>query len=520
MAGKAIFAVVLVVGALLPTSSSAQKKSGCAVQHEAPSAADAALARDDYAAALDLYKKMASEDADASRAGVIRTLLGQDKLKDAEDLAQAWVKSEPKNAGATETLGEVFLREGELGDVHTMVQATLQLDPCSARNYLLGAQVESLMANFKTAKEHIELAHRLHPDDVDIRSAWIDTLPRDQRLQQEKLLLKEDNLLSSNAKKSLEKEVAQAALPRDECRLATPVTKTKMKITSGNYALALAVKFNGDTRLMQIDTGASGITISKLAAQGLGLVREDTTRVGGMGDSGDVKSSVAHVANLKIGELEFQNCRVDIIENYQTLDSVGLIGLDVFRNFLITLDIGREALHLDPLPERPQVKTPAAESLATDASTQNENMEWHDRYIAPEMADWTKVLRVGHNILVPVQLNDTLQRLFLMDTGSGPIVISTEAAKAVTKIRYDPADSLTGLSGQVKKVYATGKFKLGFGDLFQPIESIMAVDTSKISHDVGIEVSGFLGMPMLRPLILHIDYRDNLVKFEKGPIKW
>ncbi len=41
-----------------------------------------------------------------------------------------------------------------------------------------------------------------------------------------------------------------------------------------------------------------------------------------------------------------------------------------------------------------------------------------DRYIAPEMADWTKVFRFGHSILIPTSVNDSKSMLFGLDTGA------------------------------------------------------------------------------------------------------
>jgi hypothetical protein len=34
------------------------------------------------------------------------------------------------------------------------------------------------------------------------------------------------------------------------------------------------------------------------------------------------------------------------------------------------------------------------------------------------------------------------------------------------------------------------------------------------SHDTGVEVSGTIGTPTLFQLVMHIDYRDNLILFE------
>ena len=38
-----------------------------------------------------------------------------------------------------------------------------------------------------------------------------------------------------------------------------------------------------------------------------------------------------------------------------------------------------------------------------------------------------------------------------------------------------------------------------------------AIDMTSISHDAGVEVSGLIGAPALFQVVLHIDYRDNLV---------
>ena len=45
----------------------------------------------------------------------------------------------------------------------------------------------------------------------------------------------------------------------------------------------------------------------------------------------------------------------------------------------------------------------------------------------------------------------------------------------------------------------------------------MAFDTSRISKNVGMEISGFIGARTLRLLTIHIDYRDGLVKFDYDP---
>ena len=45
--------------------------------------------------------------------------------------------------------------------------------------------------------------------------------------------------------------------------------------------------------------------------------------------------------------------------------------------------------------------------------------DWQDRYIAPEMQGFTKFYRFGHDIVVPVVVNDKATGNFILDTGAG-----------------------------------------------------------------------------------------------------
>jgi predicted aspartyl protease len=294
-------------------------------------------------------------------------------------------------------------------------------------------------------------------------------------------------------------------------------------ITGGPYrflAWGLDVQFNGKRRLLQIDTGASGITISRAAAIFLGIKREDATLTQGIGDKGKVKTSVTHVASIKIGGMEYTNCAVEILEKWSVLESDGLIGGDVFRDSLLTLDFPKHQLRVAPLPERPGEKNTGRTTLDTEG--EDEVVEAHDPYIAPEMAKWARVYRSGHEheLLMPTGIVDTKRandesawkdKLFLLDTGSESNLISPAAAKEVTKVSRDWDRGIRGISGEVDKVFVAGKFTLTFAGLRLDSPQMTAIDMTSISHDDGVEVSGMIGAPALFRVVMHIDYRDNLV---------
>src|ERR1700693_1948691 len=60
-----------------------------------------------------------------------------------------------------------------------------------------------------------------------------------------------------------------------------------------------------------------------------------------------------------------------------------------------------------------------------------------DRYVAPEMADWTKVFRFGHSILVLTNVNDSKPMLFGLDTGAFANILSVRAGRQVGKVSSD-----------------------------------------------------------------------------------
>jgi predicted aspartyl protease len=503
-----------------PAQAAAAKpgRMSCIVNKEPPSEAEKALSREEYASALDLYGKMAATDPNGSKAGVIRTLIEQNKVKEAEDQAKAWAAEQPQNFNAAEVMAEVLYRKGEIRDAFLAEVELVKEDPCLPRMYLTTSRIQRLIGNYATAKRQIDLAHRLAPGDLEIRGDWIGTLPRAQRLEEDEALLKDQTALSEKDRKELEDSLEHAKdYNKTDCQLTEPVEKAKIPIQSimdgpsDRAGFALDVYFNGKRRRLEIDTGASGILLSRGAASSLGLVREQKLRTGGVGDEGGVATSIAHVQSIKIGSMEFRNCPVELLEKRNRLDIDGLIGGDFFRKYLVTLDFVTLNMQLDPLPPRPDVQASTAEDEDVPV--------FHDRYVPPEMKDWTKIYREGHMMLTVVSLGKATDKLFLIDTGAGLMSISPTAAREVTKVDGGSGMEVYGISGQVNKVYSTRNFELIFGGLRQHVDSMTAFDTTNISHDVGLEVSGFLGAPILNRMVLRIDYRDNLVKFDYDPKK-
>ena len=129
------------------------------------------------------------------------------------------------------------------------------------------------------------------------------------------------------------------------------------------------------------------------------------------------------------------------------------------------------------------------------------------------------IWRNGHDLLLPVSIGAAKDKLFIIDTGAASMLISPSAAREVTKVHGDFDTHIVGVSGEVSHVYQTQDFLVTFARVRLHVDSMTAIDTSALSKDEGIELSGFLGAPVLNRLVLQIDYRDNLVNLNYDPKK-
>jgi hypothetical protein len=140
-----------------------------------------------------------------------------------------------------------------------------------------------------------------------------------------------------------------------------------------------------------------------------------------------------------------------------------------------------------------------------------------NRYVAPEMADWTRVFRSGHLLIFPTQLNNGPVRLFAMDTGaSNEGLVSIAAAKEVTGVGSSDY-IIHGVSGTVNDVRSADALTITFGGVREHLQNVPAVDLSAMGRDAGVEISGLIGFFTLRELVLTIDYRDSLVHVVYDP---
>jgi hypothetical protein len=102
----------------------------------------------------------------------------------------------------------------------------------------------------------------------------------------------------------------------------------------GGYGLS--VSLNGHKSSLMIDTGASGILVKRFIAEHAGISKITETNVSGIGKKGRRNAYVGIADSIKVGELEFQNCPIEVMES-RSVGGDGIIGTDVVEDFLVDL---------------------------------------------------------------------------------------------------------------------------------------------------------------------------------------
>jgi tetratricopeptide (TPR) repeat protein len=527
-------------------------KSFCAIpcpvtQPHQLTEAEKALLAADYAKAVSFFQaELAAHPANVEAAiGLVHALLRQQKVQEAADAVKAALALAPKSPALITLRGEVEYRQGMPWIAAQTAFEASDLDPCVARTHLLLANIERISSFYASSSIQIENAHQLDPTDPDIRGEWIRTLSLKQRIAETEAYLSaptgkdEDDL--RRWKQYLESLKKLAGEPHKACQLVSKTTATDipfepiMQDAVHIRAYGLDVKLNDRKATLQIDTGASGLTVTRSVAKHAGLTPFSEIEVGGIGDhkgsigdKGFQPGYSAYADSIHIGNLEFHDCQVRVLDSKSNLDVDGLVGMDTLSHFLVTLDYPAHKLLLAPLPPRPGeiAETPALktsdvvrdeDSVALTPLQKQAAHGLYNRYIAPEMKDYLPIYRNGHQLILPAGLNSKETRLFILDTGAFATSISPEAGREVTKLRSNYAVQVKGISGDVTKVYSADDVTFYFAKLSQHVNNVVSFDTSHISKNTGMEISGFLGATTLNLLTIHIDYRDGLIKFDYDP---
>jgi Aspartyl protease/Tetratricopeptide repeat len=512
-----------------------------------------------FAEAETNYQALLKNDSKSvpAQEGLVRSMLRQQKIDEALNAVNAALATQPNSAALLAAKGDVQFRLAEMPDAELSYLTAKKFDAKEVHSYLGLARLYRSYSLYRTAYDQLQIAHQIAPDNIEVQKAWLGMLPRKERMAALEAYLAGDHPDDEEETKWMTERLeflkATTDKPVHACRLISKVVQTDTSLATmygddGHRmrGIGLPAKLNDRNVRLLLDTGAGGIMVGRKVAEKAGLTRISAVHYGGIGDKGLQHGYTAVADHIRIGKLEFKDCVVAVSDKSSITDEDGLIGADVFGSYLVDIDLPGMRLKLSPLPKRPE-ETVAPKSLnsegeeqanveqkeesATDQTSKDRTAKDHessppvsdasrylpkDRYIAPEMANWTKVFRFGHNMLVPTRVNDSKTLLFGLDTGAFNNILSLRAGRQLGKVSSESRIHVHGLNGEVKEVYSA-KATLRFGHLQQPNLDVITFDLSTASRHTGTDISGFLGFGMLRLLEIKLDYRDGIVDFEYDP---
>jgi Tfp pilus assembly protein PilF/predicted aspartyl protease len=501
-----------------PTTTETSSKNTTAAEHQ-PAAADpvdvaqAMMHDGKYVEAAAAFRGILDKDPSLMRAhvGLMRSLLRTGKIEDAEEAARKAVAVLPNSPPVHAMFGDVEFRAGKFAEAEAQYRACLKIDETSARGWYGMGRMYQMLSMSKHAKDAYTNAHDFDPKDEVIFEHWLDLLPYPEQLQalekragdhptdRQKAAIKFLTEVSKQKPWALAKDVKKAELkmlPYGR-ELAGIDTGSRIGAQQVSKGYGLQLKFNDRaTATLLLDTGADGVVIGRKLAEKAGVVKIADTYFGGLGDSGPVQGYYGWVDKITIGDLEFHHCVVVVSSKNDVADESGLIGADIFRKFLITLDFRNWKMFLNPLPENPAFK-------GSDDDPQ-------DRYVAPEMQSYTKIYQLDDHLFIPAVVSDKAAGNFMLDTGADLNITSPKIAAQVTKTSYEGM-YLKGVSGSVKEVLNGDKAILQFARVRVRSDDIPIIDLLKTSNSFGTEVAGLIGIRTLVQMKMTIDYRDGLV---------
>jgi hypothetical protein len=200
-------------------------------------------------------------------------------------------------------------------------------------------------------------------------------------------------------------------------------------------------------------------------------------------------------SEVRIGDLTFADVPISAFAQSGSLNvDDGLIGADFFGRFLVDLDLVHGKMSLDPFGQPPpEVAGDSGNSLP---------------------AGFTRAFRIGNHLSLMTAVNGNRGNLFLLDTGSSSNLIDAAVARETSKTYGDDLTKLRGIQGTVDKVRRAERVELMFAGFRQENPDLLAFDMSRMSDDIGVRLSGILGMPVLGLLRVTIDFREGAVRLE------
>lgn len=433
---------------------------------------------------MPLFRSLVADDPASSEAqlGLINSLFQSGDYESAHTAAQAAVALIPNSPLIHSAFGDTYFRQGNFDQAEAEYQSAITLDRNSARAWIGLGRIYSARSMHSQAKSAFIRAAVLEPEAF---SFWLNHQQSTEQVAIYKGYLPE-NLGGESAQTATECKIAPSTASTGAAELAINLDQLSDG-AGGVRGLGAHVRLNEkvDADLL-LDTAASGITIGRKLAEKAKVERIRATTVRGVGGDGSSDGFLGRISRLRIGDFELRGCVVQVLSDQNVAAVKGIIGTDLFDNYLITVDFPAHQLRLKPLVERPGA---AASQTGVQA------------------------LSFGHFLLLPGRLGNA-SGLFILDSGSNTNTLSPRQIHRV--LNATPDRSLfRGASGTAYSTFRAENAKMQVANIEVPGERVLALDLTRISKRIGTEIAGQIGFSTLENLVLTIDYRDGIASLHR-----
>ncbi len=463
----------------------------------------------DYNTAIPLLQTAAAKTpADPLiSAALLSSLVYEGRLQQASDAAEADARAFPNSPEVIAARGEFAFYLGDMPEAERLFKAAVKMKEETPRAVYGLYRLFHMASMYRSARLLCLRAHEIDPDDALITLAWLRYLTPEKRKAAMapfvaahpwlyKNFARDEQSASEIHDEMGEHKAFELEGERKEATLNLIYLHDDPTHVRG-VGLQVAIEGGKPLKLL-FDTGASGIVISQAAVDRAGLNHLGSFQARGIGDKGPRSAFLSVADDCAIGILKYKTCVFQATQGKGRVagDEDGLIGADIFSDYVIHVDFQKRQLRLIPEPERPP------------------NPQGYDRTIPPDEASFTPVFQYGDHLYVSTTVNKRNTGLFLLDTGAGLSNIDSTFARLSTKIHGNDYLHVKGVSGEVKDVFEADKAELQFGHFRQSNLGLAAFNLNNGADHEEFRMAGILGIPVLSMFRLTIDYRNGLVNFE------
>jgi predicted aspartyl protease len=432
--------------------------------------------------------------AATASAGHVRELIAKDRWKEALAEARELVAS-AHEPDADAALGEALYRAGRIDEAGEALAPVAERDDAPARALAQlglvraaqgkGGEVPSLMerAVAKAPRDpwvayHAAGAARTRAGANELLSVFLDAASSEDpdRVEGARGNIRLNKALG-------ERKVWVAVASPDHAELPLK----PMVGTGGGFFVEATLANRKKVRLL-LDTGSTGLFVVERAVKkgGLTALSEETVFAGG--GSGRASSSRGLLEKLALGGVGFADALITTTKDeFDPQGRIhGVLGLNVFSGYRVTMDLGKGRLSLDRCGGEPGG--------------------------APY---WD----VGGQMLVRTAAAGGADGLFLFDTGATRSMFARAYAEAVPGAQIASAAAVRTYGGNVLGATSVRGVKLRFLDLEGDGGPAYTTDLTQRSRLGGVEVSGFLGMDMLDGAKIVVDTCAQRVAVSADPSK-